>query len=100
MSKLFAKRRFLGAAASCVLGLAAGAARAEDFTGFYAGVNVGYGRSLGDGDGRMTRPGALPSPAGDATALPPSAARAATGNPALRPRGRGPTISASSGARP
>lgn len=70
------KRRFLGAAASCVLGLVAGAARAEDFTGFYAGVTVGVARGREPGAARE-RSDPLPSRDGagatadGASALPP-----------------------------
>lgn len=61
--------------------LAALPARAEDFTGFYAGVNAGYGWS------REKDTGAAPvvssgSPSGEsraAPALPPSASAAAAG---------------------
>ncbi|KQO67435.1 hypothetical protein ASG63_15890 [Methylobacterium sp. Leaf94] len=57
-------------------GLAAPApAAAEDFTGFYAGVNAGYGFETGGRDGRGFVPGApgdAPGSAAD-TGLPPSA---------------------------
>jgi hypothetical protein len=77
-----ARRRLL-AAASFVLWLGAGPARAEDFTGFYAGVNAGYaiGRERHSGP---VAPNRLPSSA--ETALPPSAARAAGANPAMTAR--------------
>jgi hypothetical protein len=65
-------------------GALASPAGATDFTGFYAGVNAGYGW-------KKERPAArnagapLPSwsPPRDADGLPPSAARAADRNPAL-----------------
>ncbi|TGE00838.1 hypothetical protein EU555_07800 [Methylobacterium nonmethylotrophicum] len=65
-------------------GTLASPAAAEDFTGFYAGVNAGYGWGKDRTDG--TRPGApLPAQAAtrDGDGLPPSAARAAARNPAL-----------------
>ncbi len=66
-------------------GLLASPAAAEDFTGFYAGVNAGYGWSKERGQGGA-RPG-TPLPAWDkpsaADGLPPSAARAADRNPFL-----------------
>ena len=36
--------------------LLAGPARAEDFTGFYAGINAGYGRALDSDRGVATPP--------------------------------------------
>jgi len=50
-------------------------ALAEDFTGFYAGVNAGYGFETGGRDGRGVVPGAsveAPGAAAD-SGLPPSA---------------------------
>ncbi|WP_407527665.1 hypothetical protein [Methylobacterium oryzisoli] len=76
-------KRWPLAAASCVLWLGAGAARAEDFTGFYAGVNAGYARGVDRPSGTVP-PSRLPSSA--ETALPPSAARAAGANPAMSAR--------------
>ncbi|AWN54826.1 hypothetical protein DK412_27065 [Methylobacterium sp. 17Sr1-1] len=67
-----------------VAGALSGPAAAEDFTGFYAGVNAGYGWGKAHREGRT--PG-TPLPAWDkpqdADGLPPSAARAADRNPAL-----------------
>ncbi|MFH6786112.1 MULTISPECIES: hypothetical protein [Methylobacterium] len=58
---------------------------AEDFTGFYAGINAGYGWSKERTEG-AAKPG-VPLPAGGtpqgADGLPPSAARAADRNPAF-----------------
>jgi hypothetical protein len=52
-------------------------ARAEDFTGFYAGVNAGYGFQR---DQKHREPSSAPTPgtttSADANALPPSAAGA------------------------
>jgi hypothetical protein len=65
-----------------------GPAAAEDFTGFYAGVNAGYGwsKERQDGGHGGAKPGP-PRPVWDkpqgADGLPPSAARAADRNPAL-----------------
>lgn len=79
----------LGAALSgaVLLGafLAASPAKAEDFTGFYAGINAGYGwsRERKSGDAKPGTP--LPAwgqPQVD-HGLPPSAARAAGHNPAF-----------------
>lgn len=65
-----------------LLGLAfvAAPARAEDFTGFYAGVNAGYGwsREESRGTGHAVPPEALPAKGEAATALPPSASAAAS----------------------
>lgn len=58
--------------------LAAIPAQAEDFTGFYAGVNAGYGR--GHEESKETIPGLSSGTnpgAGSATTLPPSASAAA-----------------------
>ncbi|KMO41257.1 hypothetical protein VQ03_13080 [Methylobacterium tarhaniae] len=69
-------------------GVLAGPAAAEDFTGFYAGVNAGYGWSRERHEG--VKPGASQPAWGrpqDADGLPPSAARAADRNPALSGRG-------------
>ncbi len=65
-------------------GLLATPAAAEDFTGFYAGVNAGYGWGKERPAGRNVR-APLPawSPPQDETGLPPSAARAAGSNPAF-----------------
>ncbi len=66
--------------------LAPTAARAGDFTGFYAGVNAGYGREHEEtkGTGRIPSP---PLPEGGvADGLPPSASAAAS---ALRRAGPG-----------
>ena len=59
-------------------------AAAEDFTGFYAGVNAGYGWQKERPAGRGTQV-PLPSwsPPRDEAGLPPSAARAAGSNPAF-----------------
>lgn len=69
--------------------LGAGPAAAEDFTGFYAGVNAGYGWGKERHEG--VTPGTVPLPARNgsraADGLPPSAARAADRNPALSGRG-------------
>ncbi|BCM84512.1 hypothetical protein [Methylobacterium indicum] len=66
-------------------GILATPAAAEDFTGFYAGINAGYGWSR-ERDAGVAPPGA-PLPAWDrpreAEGLPPSAARAADRNPFL-----------------
>jgi len=75
-------------AALLVAGLAAASgAQAEDFTGFYAGVNAGHGFGRGAG---ARQPTFLPGPDTDAAkqpGLPPSAAGAAR---ALR-AGQAPT---------
>ncbi|KAB1075995.1 hypothetical protein [Methylobacterium planeticum] len=57
-----------------VAGLAlAGPAQAEDFSGFYAGINAGYGFQRGDKD-RNAPPAPATGPAGaPADGLPPSA---------------------------
>jgi len=85
---LIARIRSMRLAALLVAGLAiASAAQAEDFTGFYAGVNAGYGFGRG-ADARQ--PTSLPGPEADAVkqpGLPPSAAGAAR---ALR-AGQAPT---------
>ena len=54
-------------------------ARAEDFTGFYAGVNAGYGwgREKDAGAAPAVSPGAPTSESRAVTALPPSASAAA-----------------------
>ena len=59
--------------------LAALPARAEDFTGFYAGVNAGYGwnREKDTGAAPAVSPGAPSSESRAATSLPPSATAAA-----------------------
>ncbi|PIK74315.1 hypothetical protein CS379_03255 [Methylobacterium frigidaeris] len=61
-----------------------GPAAAEDFTGFYAGINAGYGWSKERHEGVTT---GTPLPTWDrrraTDGLPPSAARAADRNPAL-----------------
>ncbi|MET7241995.1 hypothetical protein ABZT49_01370 [Methylobacterium sp. EM32] len=66
-------------------GALSGPAAAEDFTGFYAGVNAGYGWGKEHREG--AKPGTTPLPAWNkpqgADGLPPSAARAADRNPAL-----------------
>lgn len=49
---------------------------AEDFSGFYAGVNAGYGFGK-DRSERDIGPAAIPAPAATDTTLPPSAASAA-----------------------
>ena len=71
-----------------LLPLAALPARAEDFTGFYAGVNAGYasGRETNTGTAPVATPGAPPSGNHTATALPPSASAAAAG---VQRQGRG-----------
>ncbi|MEH3146098.1 MAG: hypothetical protein PGN34_12300 [Methylobacterium frigidaeris] len=76
-------------AALLVSGLLARPAAAEDFTGFYAGINAGYGRSLGSGGRAEERSPSGVAP-GASSALPPSAARAAGSNPAMRGTGRRP----------
>ncbi|RVU19723.1 hypothetical protein [Methylobacterium oryzihabitans] len=66
-------------------GLLAGPAAAEDFTGFYAGVNAGWGR----GPAKDEPPAFGTSTPHAPSALPPSAARAAGANPGMRaPRDR------------
>ena len=68
--------------------LAADPARAEDFTGFYAGVNAGY--AFGRGGGTRAAPpprggvGTAASEKGADGALPPSAAEAARRLPSAR----------------
>lgn len=54
-------------------------AQAEDFTGFYAGVNAGYGwsRDKEMGAAPAVSPGAPSSESRGATVLPPSASAAA-----------------------
>ncbi|WP_430912104.1 hypothetical protein [Methylobacterium sp. sgz302541] len=67
------------AAALCLMSVACAAgARAEDFSGFYAGVNAGYGFGRERGD-RDAAPGTAPAGPGaqDDAKLPPSAASAA-----------------------
>lgn len=61
--------------------LAALPARAEDFTGFYAGVNAGYasGRETNTGTAPVVTSGAPSGGNPSATALPPSASAAAAG---------------------
>lgn len=73
---------------STALMLLAGSARAEDFTGFYAGINAGYGWGHAR-DGRAAGPvpgsaaaSTKPDPGAD---LPPSARNAAV---AIRRSGR------------
>lgn len=71
-----------------------GPAAAEDFTGFYAGINAGYGWAKerpDNGTVGAPRPGrSLPAwNTPEADGLPPSAARAADRNPALSGRGGG-----------
>ncbi len=75
------------AAALLMSGLLAGPAAAEDFTGFYAGINAGWGRGSGPApDERPAFGASAPQPP---SALPPSAARAAGANPGMRtPRDR------------
>ena len=55
---------------------AAGAARSEDFTGFYAGVNAGYAVDKGERDVAPAKGIAPPGP-NAAPSLPPSALNAA-----------------------
>lgn len=63
-------------AALLCLTILATPAQAEDFTGFYAGVNAGYARSKGgESPGSVPGPGSAPAPV--ASKLPPSAASAA-----------------------
>ncbi len=65
-------------------GLLVSPAGATDFTGFYAGINAGYGWQKERPAGRNA-PAPLPSwsPPRDEAGLPPSAARAADRNPAF-----------------
>ena len=64
-------------------------ASAEDFTGFYAGVNAGYGFETGGRDGRGAMPGAsVDAPGGADSGLPPSARDASR---ALQSRNRAAT---------
>ncbi|MGV7032236.1 hypothetical protein [Methylobacterium symbioticum] len=65
--------------------LAAGPARAEDFTGFYAGLNAGYGFGR-DGEARTAAPGPAGAAGRTGPDLPPSAAEAAR---QMRGAGRG-----------
>ncbi len=61
--------------------LATASARAEDFSGFYAGVNAGYGRGHEDTKGTAGTPApaaALPEGRGGDDGLPPSASAAAS----------------------
>ena len=71
--------RLVPSAVLCLALLAAAPARAEDFTGFYAGINAGY--ALGrDGKARGTEgPAAAPLGASAKAGpdLPPSASQAA-----------------------
>ncbi|GJD48204.1 hypothetical protein OPKNFCMD_0920 [Methylobacterium crusticola] len=81
-------KRWPLAAASCVWGLVLTlpARAAEDFSGFYAGVNAGYAFQAGGRSGDpVTAPPRLSG--GRAEDLPPSASRAAGHNPAM-PKGR------------
>ncbi len=66
--------------------LATAAARAGDFTGFYAGVNAGYGREHEETRGTGRLPSSTPPEGGGAESLPPSASAAAS---ALRRAGPG-----------
>ena len=79
----------LGLAVLALAGAASSPAAAEDFTGFYAGVNAGYGWGKERHEG--VAPGRAPLSAWnkpqEADGLPPSAARAADRNPALSGRG-------------
>ncbi len=61
--------------------LAAPPAQAEDFTGFYAGVNAGYGwsREKDKDAAPWVAPGVPSGESGPATTLPPSASAAAAG---------------------
>ncbi|GEP01009.1 porin family protein [Methylobacterium haplocladii] len=67
-----------------VLALGASSACAEDFTGFYAGVNAGYAfdRSRDERGGPNALPDVSPRP-DDAGSLPPSALTASQ-SPAMR----------------
>lgn len=61
--------------------LATASARAEDFSGFYAGVSAGYGRGHEDTKGTGGTPGpttTLPEGRGADDGLPPSASAAAS----------------------
>lgn len=75
---------------AALLGAMAGAALAEDFTGFYAGINAGYARgdSVRDGQGPGPIPGLTDAPASE-SGLPPSA-RSASETMRGRPRGNDP----------
>lgn len=66
--------RILLLASVCLIAPAIPPASAENFTGFYAGVNAGY--AFDKGDGYERRPGTTGLPntgASDSNALPPSA---------------------------
>lgn len=70
--------------------LAAVPAQAEDFTGFYAGVNAGYGRGHEESKGTIPgfSSGTNPGEGSTTAALPPSASAAAA---MLRRPGRNST---------
>lgn len=70
-----------------VLLVLAGSARAEDFSGFYAGINAGYAVGHGrDRTGTVPSTGSEAAKPGPGTELPPSARDAAA---ALRMRDAG-----------
>ncbi|WP_288585547.1 hypothetical protein [uncultured Methylobacterium sp.] len=66
-----------------------GPAAAEDFTGFYAGINAGYGWQAKRPDIRSGSPLPAWGRTPEADALPPSATRAADRNPFLTGKGAG-----------